>query len=147
MVNLHISGLGPVVMGTGLAAGAVAAASSKGAGVDAPQEVSNVAALAQGDGRATAPSSASGSTTSDPPDAKKAPPPASAIGTQYVYVFDDQLHKSVVKILDIETQKVMADTPAAESPAQTGASAFGAEPGPATNASSASSAPRIDTTA
>ena len=32
-------------------------------------------------------------------------------GLQFVYVYDDQLHRNVVKIRDIETQKLSADLP------------------------------------
>ncbi len=40
-----------------------------------------------------------------------------AIGTQMVFVFDDQAHHMAVKLLDIQTQKVVQQIPSAAMPA------------------------------
>jgi hypothetical protein len=48
----------------------------------------------------------------DPAGPKVEPAPPSPAGTQMVYVFDEQLHKTLVKILDVITQRVMANPPA-----------------------------------
>jgi hypothetical protein len=72
---------------------------------------------------------------------KTALPPASN-GMQFVYVFDDQLHRNVVKIVDIQTQKVMPDPPqqGADAQAQDAPDAQGAQAG-------AGGTTRIDTRA
>lgn len=57
-------------------------------------------------------------TGADPVDAavKKANQSLSASGTQLVFVFDDRSHSSVVKLLDIQTQKVVQEIPAGAMP-------------------------------
>jgi uncharacterized FlaG/YvyC family protein len=47
---------------------------------------------------------------------KKANLSLSASGTQLVFVFDDQQRRSVVKLVDIQTQKVVQEIPSGAMP-------------------------------
>jgi len=52
-----------------------------------------------------------------------------AIGTQLVFVFDDQAHHLAVKLLDVQTQKVVQQIPGASMPAKASALAGAAPSG------------------
>jgi len=121
MASVQLSGVIPGVSGNAAAGLGVAAPTPGGSGGDG---------LALGRGQvkaaASAAKAASGGETPAAPEAKgqvtatvpRTEPALNPIGTQMVLVFDDQTHAMSIKMLDIETQKVMRPVlPEAESAA------------------------------
>ena len=130
MVDVQLSGVAPAG-GAGIAAGAGgnAAAIAPVAAVPASAPVPADAPGAQGDLLAALPSApAQAGIAAAAPGLPRHPLPTdlqvkdavknanaalAAIGTQLVFVFDDQAHHLAVKLLDIQTQKVVQQIPTA----------------------------------
>ena len=119
MVDVQLSGVAPTggaavagFAGPGAAAAAPAArAPAPGGAAPAPAS----AAASNGDA-ATAigqPKSAKRDDLQVKDAVKNANQALAAIGTQLVFVFDDQAHHFAVKLLDIQTQKVVQQIPTA----------------------------------
>jgi flagellar protein FlaG len=82
---------------------------------DLPADPHDPALAATATDAATAPGAAAGDGSVNAA-VKKANQSLSAGGTQLVFVFDDQQHHAVVKLLDIQTQKVVQEIPSAAMP-------------------------------
>jgi hypothetical protein len=96
---------------------ALTAASPPPAGAGSPSSISSADAFGHPSETSTTPpamgsgTSADKSQRADAETTRRAGQPTGANGLQFVYVYDDQLHRNVVKIRNIETQKLSADTP------------------------------------
>ncbi len=117
MASVQLSGVIPGVSGNAVAGLGVAAPPPRGSGGDG---LTPPAGRGQVKAAASAAKSASGGETPPAPAAGKgqvtaavprAEPALNPIGTQMVLVFDDQTHAMSIKMLDIETQKVMQPVP------------------------------------
>jgi len=116
MADVQLSGVVPTAAASGLAA----SASSTGQPLHGGGDVARAAPISDQIGPAAADThqTGGGNAPADPlnngqvkaavTDANQA---LTAIGTQLVFVFDDQLHHSVVKLLDVQTQKVVQQIP------------------------------------
>lgn len=111
MVDLQLTGAAPAGGNGPVGAGAAPAApGATGAAGHGPLDAA--AARARPAAGPLAPSD--GALKAAVKDANQA---LAAIGTQLVFVFDDQSHHLAVKLLDVQTQKVVQQIPSAAMPA------------------------------
>jgi len=116
MADVQLSGVGPTAAASGLAASVAGTGQSQHGGGDVaaaaptgdPLGATAADAGRTGGGNAPVDPLDKGQVKAAVTDANQA---LTAIGTQLVFVFDDQLHHSVVKLLDVQTQKVVQQIP------------------------------------